>query len=92
LGDQAVTHADGVGDDTRVDLDRQPTGDLLALRAARDEHGRRGDLLDELRQDLGLRGDEVGVVLGIAGHVDLLRAVLRQRCLGAVETLPDEDG
>ena len=54
---------------------REPAGDLLALRAGRDEHRRRGRPLDQRGEHVDLRRHEVARgVLGL-GDVDLLRAV-----------------
>jgi hypothetical protein len=82
LGDEALTEADGVGDDPGVGLDGEPSGDLLALGRGGHQHGGRRLGGDELGEQLGLGGDDVADdVLG-AGDVDLVRAVLGQFGLG----------
>jgi len=69
-------YVDGVGDQAGVGLDREPAGDLLALRGGGDQHRARGGLLDQLGERLGLRGHQVALDLGVVDDVDLLGAVL----------------
>ena len=83
-------HVDGIRDQARLGLDREPSGDLLALRRARHEHRRGAGRPDELGEQLGLRHDEVTEHVVTLDAVDLLRAVLRERLLGGVEPAADE--
>ena len=82
---------DGVGDQPRAGLDRQPRRHLLADHAAGDENRCGRSLLDERREDLGLRHDEVVERVGAVVDVDLLGAVLGQGDGGDVGTGPDVD-
>src|SRR5215469_16634024 len=67
-----------VGQHAGPGLDGQPPGDLLALRRPGDQHcGGRGRG-DQVRQQLGLRGDHVVGEVGPVGDVNLLRAELGQ--------------
>ena len=78
----------------------RPDSVLIASRAAtslpsaleRHEHRCRGGRRDELREDLGLRDDEVLEHLRGLDAVDLGGAELRERLLGGVEAGADEDG
>jgi hypothetical protein len=65
-----------VGEEAATGLERQPAGDLAALRRGRDDHRRGRRLRHQLREHLGLGGDEELVDLAGLGDVDLLRAVL----------------
>jgi hypothetical protein len=85
-------HVDGVGDEAGRRLDRQTGGDLLAGGVARDDDGRRGDLLHQRREDLGLRRHEEAGGVGVIDDVHLVRAVLGERDLGAVGAGADVDG
>ena len=59
---------------------------------ARDEHGERGGLLDERREDLGLGGDEVLEGVGRVVDVDLGGAVLGEGDLRGLGAGADVDG
>src|SRR5690606_20493353 len=89
LGDEAVGDVHDVGEHTGAGLDRQAAGDLLALAGGGDEHRARRLVRDELRQQRGLRRDDVGGQLLVGGQVDLAGAVLGELVLGLLVTLAD---
>ena len=68
LGGRAVGgDVGGVGDQAGAELDRQPTGDLLALGGRGDQHRGRADRRRDLGQRLGLGRDQV-LLDGRVGH------------------------
>ena len=67
-----------VDQQTGADPRGQPAGDLLAVGAGGQQHGRRGGGLDQRGQHVDVRGDQVAVGVVGLGDVDLGGAGLLQ--------------